>query len=135
MKEPPDYEPLLQDLFAPRDEAADTIREASLASAIASVAQRRRRRSVVMKCAAIGLLVCIGAILSSSPLVDEKRTVANVTPTPSSNLTTLADPNPLDAIPSRGVRIISEEQLLDYFPDRAVALVGPANNRRLVFLD
>jgi hypothetical protein len=33
------------------------------------------------------------------------------------------------------IRMISDDELLAHFPDRAVALVGPPEHRQLIFLD
>jgi hypothetical protein len=39
------------------------------------------------------------------------------------------------APPESPIRMISEDELLAQFPGRAVALVGPPTDRRLIFLD
>jgi hypothetical protein len=42
---------------------------------------------------------------------------------------------PVESDSDTGVRLLTDEQLLAMFPGRPVALIGPAGDQRLVFLD
>ena len=117
-----DHDDLLRDLFAGSGDL-----EALATSALAAAAERRRlRRSAKRSLALVTLALVISALVSYT--IHQKLTSRMVAAVP------VPDPLPASNAPGQ-VRIISEEELLDYFPDRVVALVGPAGNRRLVFLD
>lgn len=124
----PDRESLLNDLVA--EAAGDQFRADMLAHTLAQA--KRRRATKRLARIGGGAAVVVMAIVffwksqapSPPPAVQGAR-VAEHKPPVEAELKK-ADPP---------VRLITDDELLARFPDRAVALVGPPDRRRFVFLD
>ncbi len=107
---------LASDLFPD----SDALRASSLARGLTEIRRVRRRRQFTRFLAGTALLV-----LGTGWLTGKFTQKQN-----------LALPNKVTAMmPTSGVKILTDDELLDQFPGRAVALVGGQNRRRLVFLD
>ena len=118
MDDPLNREELLSALFS----EPHALRATSLHRALAALRNTRRRRTtrrIALAATAfiIGTLCIVGKhetkTTKGSPLI--------------SSVTPVETP--------RGIRILTDDELLDLFPGRAVALIGPVGNRRLVLLD
>ena len=111
------------------DGASMDLRTATLQHGLAIMRQRRRfKRRVRMACqiSMIVVFLAVGAVLLSD------RTARDHT----SNLT-VSNPPPSKAevIKGTNIRVISDQELFSLFEGRPIAMVGPADNPRLVFLD
>jgi len=112
-------DPLLTDLVA---ESADpAFRKAMLTHTLA-VSRRRRVHRQLGATALVALGLVLAAILPLAFRTAEHQPIA-------------AAPPPPDPEPKPAVRVLTDEELLSRFPDRAVALVGPPDRQRFVFLD
>jgi hypothetical protein len=116
MNDPADHERLLSALFA----EPDANRAASLAQGLMQLRRGRRLRKVRAICGTSAL------VLAAAWFVTGRRDPVTIPAPP------LA---PALAQPASTVKILTDDELLDQFPGRAVALVGPAEHRRLVFFD
>ncbi len=116
MKNPSDRERLLADLLS--DGTPDGFRVASLEHALAQARRARYQRQ-------FSVALAIFAVSLAFLFRSHRPTPAS----PSLVVTTQTPP----AAPK--IRIINDDELLNLFPDRAVALVGPPDHRQLVFLD
>jgi hypothetical protein len=118
MKKSADHERLLQETLG----EAEDLRAASLEGTLAAMRSVRRRRRV-QKVIAAGALVILALVWwFRTELPRPVKTIIAKTVGPAAKV-------------ESAVSFISEDELLAQFPDRAVALVGPPTNRRLVFLD
>jgi hypothetical protein len=126
MKNCADRNPLLDDLL----DDAETLRASSLERGLAALRRKRRSRQMrpVLWSGAAALLAVALVWWPRDP--DVKREVATVT---------VAEPLPVQSLATAQtetkIQIISEDELLEQFPERAVAIVGPEDHRQLVFLD
>ena len=111
-----DQDRLWRDVFS--DEKLEAMREATLRAGVAAARGRRRNRLILS--AAAGM-VAAGLALA----VSWRR------PQPPARLVPVAVARPAES----SVKFISDQQLLALFPNRPVALIGPAGSRQLVFLD
>ena len=112
-------DPLLTDLVA---ESADpAFRQAMLTHTLA-VSRRRRVHRQLGATALVALGLIFAAVLPVVFRTAEDQPTAAAHPRP--------EP---EAKPA--VRVLTDEELLSRFPDRAVALVGPPDRQRFVFLD
>jgi hypothetical protein len=123
MKNPTDRERLLADLFS--DSTPEDFRDASLAHALSKARRGRAQRRTSL---AVTGIATLAALAVSIPFVFK----AHQSPGPAISSIARAKAPPGAA---SKVRIINDDELLNLFPDRAVALVGPSNHRQLVFLD
>lgn len=112
-------DPLLTDLIA---ESADpAFRQAMLTHTLGQSRRRRVHRQLgATALGAVGLI--LAAVL---PLA-----LRNVDPQPIA-----AAQSPAASELKPAVRVLTDEELLSRFPDRAVALVGPPDRQHFVFLD
>lgn len=122
-----DQDRLLRDLFG--GEELSTFRQASLDQGLALLRQRRRRRRLALRVCALACLplaLAAGAFVRQAILASTEhlRTVSSPALSGSSATARLAP-----------IKFISDEQLLDLFPGRPLALVGRPGHQQLVFLD
>jgi hypothetical protein len=126
MKPSTDRDELLRDVLA--DTASETFRDASLNECLAAARRTRAQRHFVRGVAflIVPLLIC-----ASIFFVRHRRTAPEIF---------IAQPGAPQAvqkqtIPGTPIQIINDDQLLDLFKGRPVALVGPPGSQRLVLLD
>lgn len=128
----PRLDPLLNDLLA--GEEAAPCRNASLEHMLASVrrcrVQRRHRRLV---CALTPLMLAL-ALLAHRAFAPHSRPAADLSTTTGQVAAAAALAKTPPAI-NAPVRFLSDDELLNLFPDRSVALVHTAGQQRFVFLD
>jgi hypothetical protein len=118
-----DQEKLLKEIL-PAEDISD-FRNASLERGLAGLRHERRRRQVVRFSAALIALVglSIGLLVHSRNQRQNNRAAIQ----PSSQ------PAPVEVAASH-VDFISDDELLNYFTNEPVALVGKPGEQRLVFL-
>lgn len=116
MNNPADHDRLLTDIFP----EADAMRAASLAQGLKEFRRGRRLRKMRAICGASALVMAAAWFITG-----RRDPVAAPT----------APLAPALAQPTSTLKILTDDELLDQFPGRAVALVGPAEHRRLVFFD
>lgn len=115
------------ELFAQVLAAEEGFRTATLEHGLAALRRtRRRRKTVRMTAGTVATLLVIAALFLAQrprarvpPLVDAANTQPRVPKT----------------IAGTSIRILSDEELLDVFKGRPVALVGQPGDQRLVLLD
>lgn len=111
----PERERLLRDVLS--DENVERLREASLAQGLAALGRRRRQRTVLATLAASLAFAMIALVVTQRPR-------------PTSVVTATAAP-----LNTTKISVISDDQLLALFADRAVALVGTPGAQQLIILD
>jgi hypothetical protein len=120
---PSDREKLLKEILSSED--VSDFRQNSLARGLAGLRRERRRRQLVRFSSAAAVLIClvVGILLkSANPVRNEHASVQrSAQPAPAS----LADSH---------VDFISDDQLLAFFTNQPVALVGKPGDQHLVFL-
>jgi hypothetical protein len=127
------HDALLDDLLGGEPTAA--LRTASLDQILALARRRRRRRQAGRAIGLLALPVLLTASLAALQLrrsVPGKPQLSAAPPTPGQaavRASGLAD----EVRPS--VRFLTDNELLDLFPGRPVALIGPPGQQTLVFLD
>ncbi len=106
---------------------ADDFRSASLERTLKFVRKRRRTRRLLRAAAAT---VCLATLAATAIW---RRGEGQPIPPPSHapHLAAAAVPT----VPGTSIRVLSDDDLLALFPGRPVALLGPAHDRQLVFLD
>jgi hypothetical protein len=133
MKPDPNHR-LLDELLS--DDPLDQLRAATLEQGLLLVRRRRRIRRVARTSAWIGMLVAIAiavpALFRSQPASDQ---ATQTTDSEGVIIAHAAVELPVESDTDTGVRFLTDEQLLAMFPGRPVALIGPAGDQRLVFLD
>jgi hypothetical protein len=122
-----DRDRLLSELFSESPDAE--FRAASLELALKHGAQARERRRFVHQIALVLVLLGFGTVAAKRHAFTLKS--ARKSPEPVAIHVALPTPAP----PSPHVKIITDDELLDYFSGHAVALVGPPEHRRLLLLD
>jgi hypothetical protein len=118
MKMPP--EDLLQETLLDND-----TRAASLETMLGAVRQRKRQRRAVRLAAAASIVLAVASLW-----LDGRESAA-----PSNKTSASVAAQPVATVPGTHIRILSDAELLSMFPDRAVALIGPREDRQFVFLD
>jgi hypothetical protein len=119
MNDPSDSERLFSDVFSDLDD----FRAASLAHGLGEMRRARRRRRLTR------LLTGAGAVVLTVGWLTGKfgqRPPLEVQAVPAAQTA---------AASTSGIKILTDDELLDQFPGRAVALIGGPEHRRLVFLD
>jgi hypothetical protein len=118
-----DQEKLLKEIL-PAEDMTD-FRSASLESGLAGLRRERRRRHVARVSAVLVVLVAlsIGILIHSRNHPQNDRVVVQPPP----------QPTPV-AVAASHVDFISDDELLNYFTNEPVALVGKPGEQRLVFL-
>jgi hypothetical protein len=115
---------LLREILA--DDVLAVCRDRSLVEAQRAMRQRKRHQRLA-RIAVVASLPLLGVVLFLSQEKDT-RTARSI-PAP-------AQSNPVRSQPADpGVRFISDEELLNLFPDRPVALIGQPGRQTLAFLD
>ncbi len=116
---------LLTEVFHGDD--LDTVRQATLKCGLAEVRRQRGRRRLV-RIGGVAALLLAAAAVSIYTLDVLHRRADKLNQFSSA----AGMPNPE---PSKGVKIITDEQLFALFPGRPMALVGKPGQQQLVFLD
>ena len=109
------------------------LREESLRQSLAFMHGRARRRRAIRRTGSIVAVIFTAGLLlwrrqpktSSTSVPSQSPALANSVPAPSEHAT----------VPGTHIRLLTDEELLDLFPGRAVAILGSGNERQLVFLD
>ena len=121
MKTDKDQEQLLCDVLA-----EDELRKATLLRGLAEMGRVRRQRRFFRAAAVVCLpLIGLMAIVGSRIFLDPKSSVQ-------------APPRMArveENVPGTSIRLLNDEQLLELFRGRPVALVGPAGHQRLFLFD
>ena len=120
MKTPFESEELLNEVMSP-----DELRAATLERTLTAARRHRRVRR-----AAQGAIV-VAALLIPATIALRERAPKN----PAITENNLQSAPSTQTVPGTNIRIVSDEELLAMFPGRPVALVGPPQDRRFVFLD
>jgi hypothetical protein len=123
--------PLLNDLLSHRE--LEELRASTLDRGLALVRQRRRQRHTVRIVGIVASL--LGAVAVCWFLVQSRPDHALMAQHPPAAASDAAIESPLTAGQPSDVRQLSDHELLDLFPGRPVALIGPPGQQRLVFLD
>lgn len=129
MKTSSEHEQLLNELFA--ESATHEFRAGTLDRSLTLLRRRRRTRVLARSAAAIIVpaLIVIGVLFSRRPMPETAQHASSAT---TSSTETSQSPR---VVPGTDIRILTDDELLDLFPGRPLALVGPKDNRRLIFLD
>lgn len=122
---PHDKERLLNEMIG--GEQLEAFRQATLECGLSALRRRRRYKRIVK----VSGLACV-------PLLATLFVLSRSNMSPPKNAATSTAPIILaasDAARTRGVKIISDEELFALFPNRAMALVGKPGHQQLLFLD
>lgn len=127
------WDSLLEDLLSGEETAQ--CRVSSLQQTLAAVRgfQRRRRARRMAAFAALPMALAIACLVAHLPGPAQQRT-SNMTLSPVTATTDTAVAA-AGVAPTAVVRFISDDELLDLFPGRPVALIGSPGRQRFVFLD
>ena len=118
-----DKEKLLKEILPSED--ANDFRQASLECGLARLRRERRRRNIVRvgSVAAVLVFLFVGILLkSANPVRKAHAPTLRAAPDAPSNLA------------SHHVDFINDDQLLEYFTNQSVALIGKPGDQRLVIL-
>ena len=133
MKPDPEHR-LIDELLS--DDPLDRLREATLEHGLLLVRRRRRVRRFARTSGWIGIVVALAlaipALFRSQPAHDHATQPTGFDA--GATAQTAVEP-PVESDEETGVRFLTDDQLLALFPGRPVALIGPAGDQRLVFLD
>jgi hypothetical protein len=133
MKPDPEHR-LIDELLC--DDPLDRLREATLVQGLLLVRRRHRLRRVAQMSGCIGIVVALAlaipALFRSQPAPDHATQPTGFDA--GATAQTAVEP-PVESDEESGVRFLTDDQLLALFPGRPVALIGPAGDQRLVFLD
>ena len=125
---------LLDELLS--DDPLDQLRAATLEQGLLLVRRRRRIRRIARTSGWIGIVVAlvlaIPALFRSQPAHDH---ATQPTRSDAGAIAQTAVEPPVESDEETGVRFLTDDQLLALFPGRPVALIGPAGDQQLVFLD
>lgn len=128
MKTKPDHDELLNEVFS--ESASDDFRAALLERTLVSACRQRRLRRAGRVCGTTVFCVALlAAVFWQTREAATERLTKNGTQSPS------APQTEVPTVPGTSIRLVSDDELLAMFPDRPVALVGPPENQRFVFLD
>jgi hypothetical protein len=110
---------LLGDVLADESD----LRNATLQAGCAAL-RRRKSQRLIMRITLMLILPLAAAVMITRPF----------------DRTAKRDPRPIAAspqetVPGTNIRVLTDEQLLDMFKGRPVALVGPPGNQRLILFD
>jgi hypothetical protein len=119
-----DQEKLLKEIL-PSEDMAD-FQKTSLECGLAGLRRERRRRHIVRASSGVAVLVClfVGILLKSGHAVRNAQ----------SPVLRAASDAPSE-LASHHVDFINDDQLLAFFTNQPVALVGKPGDQRLVFLN
>ena len=113
---------LLAELLADED-----LRETTLRGGLLAIRRKRVQRQSIRIAAvlsAVVLFILVGRNTERTSTVGKQQHAALQSPS--------AAP---EVIPGTTVRVLKDQDLLDLFPDRAVALVGPPGKQRLILFE
>jgi len=127
MKTEPDHDDLLQEIFS--ESASDDFRADALERTLVSARRQRRRRRTGRVCGAIAICA---ALLATVFWRTQEAPTDQLTANGAQSPTAQAE---VPTVPGTNIRLVSDDELLGMFPDRPVALVGPPEKQRFVFLD
>ncbi len=118
-----DQEKLLKEILPP--EGAVDFRQTSLERGLVGLRRQQRRRHIIRYSGVAVVLICfsIGILFHSRNRTSGVPLITKATPQPA----------PSD-LASGHVEIINDDQLLAYFINQPVALIGKPGEQRLVFL-
>lgn len=102
-----DQDRLLRDVLA--DESLARLREESLAHGLASLRQRRQRRTLLATAASLALMLTVLFVAQRRPATAVAKT--------------------------SHIKFINDEQLFALFPGRPAALIGSPGEQKFIFLD
>ena len=126
MKTPSENEELLAEVLADDEE----LRAATLQAGLAELRSKRRRRSATRVVLVALVPLAVAAALSVQQLHQRRRDLSLET----QNHSTIV-PSTARTIEGTTIRILTDEELLAFFKDRPVALIGSPGNQRLVLFD
>jgi hypothetical protein len=133
MRPDPQY-PLLDELLS--DDPLEQFRTATIEQGLRFVQRRRRVRRIARTSGWIGILVALAiaipALFRSQPAHEHATQPAGID---AGAIVQSPVVPPVESDEVTGVRFLTDDQLLALFPGRPVALIGPAGNQQLVFLD
>ena len=113
---------LLAELLADED-----LREASLRGGLIAIRRKRVQQRSIRIAAALSAIVLFILVSRNS-----ERTSTDGKQQHAALQSPSATPK---VIPGTTVRVLNDQDLLDLFPDRAVALVGPPGKQRLILFE
>jgi hypothetical protein len=123
MKTKPDHDDLLADTLSATDDARAVSLERTLAYT------RRVRRTRV----AIRAVACVAVFVAAISMVWQQTAPANLG---HERRGPIASHEPVvRTVPGTTIRVLTDEELLAMFPNRPIALIGPADARQFVLLD
>jgi hypothetical protein len=118
-----DHEKLLHEILPP--EQSIDFRKASLEIGLAGLRRERRRRSILRFCGgSAALLGLVGGLFLSLRHQEPHEVRSTQSPPPAASV----------AVSSSHVEFITDDQLLAYYTNQPVALIGKPGEQRLVFL-
>ena len=120
MRRNSEQEQLLCDVLAD-----DELRQATLQRALVEMGRVRRRRRIFRRAVVCFPLIVLVAITAGRNVLKEKE------PAPAERSMVRVE----QKVPGTSIRIIDDEQLLELFNGRPVALVGPPGHQQLVLFD
>ncbi len=126
------FDELLNDVLS--SESLERFRTDSLETALIVVRKRRRRRRARQAL----LMVAVPLVLAGYVFVSNfyPNPGSPSSPTNANQSTSILQNNASStASPTPGIEYISDEELLELFEDRPVALIGPPGEQELVLLD
>src|SRR4051812_35981409 len=124
MMNDPNEKKLIADLLA----GSDDLREATLTRGLTGMRRRRSRQRVIRAGAFAGAIVAILSMILVSK--DQRSTAPGRRNQPETTSV-----RPVNVIAGTEIRVLSDQELLDLFPNRPVALVGPAGKQKLILFD
>src|SRR3954465_5331041 len=124
MMNDPNEKKLIADLLA----GGDDLRAATLARSLTLMRHRRVQRHVIKVGALAAVIAAILSMIVGSK--DSRSTVPGSRHQPEA-----AAIRPVNVIAGTEIRVLSDKELLDLFPNRPVALVGPAGKQKLILFD
>ncbi len=128
------HDPLLNELLSGEEAAA--YRAASLEQMLAQARDRRRQRQtrrLAVLATVPALLVLV--LVFTRPPAPVTQVAGNESPSTATATADVATAESAAAKDGATVRFISDDELLNLFPGRAVALIGPPGQQQFVFLD
>jgi hypothetical protein len=119
------------------DPQLDRLRTLTLTQGLDLLRRRRQRRAALRVAAPALGLILLAAMISSILLrpqpTAQHTAIAQTHPAPTTAVNIVMSSSPGSELSD--IHQLSDEELLGLFPGRPVALIGPAGNQRLVFLD
>jgi len=126
MRNNPDHEKLLADLLAEDD---GNLREATLRSGLAALRRKRIARRGAVIGGVVAVVICLFLVRVTHPGGESLTRLAR------SGSGAIPAPIPVHVIPGTDVRVLSDQELLEVFAGRPVALVGTAGRQKLILFE